>query len=86
MSFKSELNARRAEVIDMVEENPYRLWVKGREEMGPILVGEPVGIDPKTDDMMFNAVFLPTGEVVLVLQFDLGRPLNAMQVIALSAR
>ena len=86
MGFKSELNESRAEAIDMVEKSPYRLWIKGREEMGPILVGEPAGVDPETDDMTFHAVFLPTGEEILVLQFDLGRPLNAMQVIALSAR
>lgn len=84
---KNRLEAETRERLDSNVTGPVRLWIVGRQEQGPIRL---LNIDPttvmSTGECSWFAETVPDGERVRVKDYDIGRILNPMEVIAWSAK
>lgn len=87
MSYLSEQSERLSEMHDMkVRDGAAFLWIVGGKTMGPAVIESEAGLNPETCHMMYNGVFLPTGKPVLISQFEHGRLLSDMEVLAWAAK
>lgn len=84
---KNRLEAETRERLDSCLRSEVRLWIPGRKEAGPIRL---LRIDPETlshtGECSWIAETVPDGERVLVKDYDIGRKMNPMEVLAWAAK
>lgn len=84
---RTKMTAKMAECLSEAVEGTIRLWIPGRKEAGPIRL---LRIDPETlshtGECSWVAETVPDGERVLVKDYDIGRKMTPMEVLAWAAK